>query len=127
MFKNFVLLWVLLSTSISYAGNQIFCPFCKKHLYDYKYDIQYAFENKMPLKAENFTPLNGAPIIPLKTTQVHTFLKCPYDNAPLNGYLYWFWERGLHEPTLFYPALTLLTIDQQGDFVWEPYEVELEE
>lgn len=49
---------------------------------------------------------------------------CPKDQAPLNGYKYWFWVRGRKEPKMAYRAETYL-IKKDGVYVWHPYEVDL--
>lgn len=50
---------------------------------------------------------------------------CPKDNAPLNGYKYWFWSRGRPMPKMAYPAETYLYKGKDGKFYWSPYEVDL--
>lgn len=52
-------------------------------------------------------------------------LVCPKDNAPINGYKYWFWVRGRPEPRMAYPAETYLIKTGDDKFVWSPYEVDL--
>lgn len=52
------------------------------------------------------------------------FEVCPRDNAPLNGYKYWFWSRGRSLPKMAYQAETYL-IKKNGVYVWYPYEVDL--
>lgn len=49
---------------------------------------------------------------------------CSKDNAPLNGYQYWFWSRGRNLPKMNYPAETYL-IKMDGKFVWHPYGLDL--
>ncbi len=50
---------------------------------------------------------------------------CKKDNAPANGYKYWFWSRGRPEPKMAYQAETYLIKTDKGEFVWSPYEVDL--
>ena len=50
---------------------------------------------------------------------------CPKENAPLNGYKYWFWSRGRNLPVMAYNAETYLLKDKNGKFYWYPEEVDL--
>ena len=94
----------------------IFCPKCSRHLYDYHGEL-----GSSPIvEASDFTavdasrdPIDGDRMI------------CEFDSAPLNGYEYWFWSRGRGKPRFAYGAVTLMTIDDNGEFVFKPYEVEL--
>ena len=51
---------------------------------------------------------------------------CPKDQAPLNGYKYWFWSRDRRPPVMAFNAKTYL-IKRDGKFVWHPFEVDLKD
>ena len=52
---------------------------------------------------------------------------CPLCKAPLNGYEFWFWNKKRDLPKMVYNAITLLTKDKDGNFIWIPYEVVMDE
>lgn len=90
----------------AWADVIIFCPKCKMEMFHFLDSIGGIEEN-----SEQFESL--------------IFERCPYDGAPLNGYLYWAWERGQKEPEMRYPAYSFLTKDKEGSLVWKPYELNL--
>lgn len=107
---------ILLFCSLSYADPNypIYCPKCKKHLYNYHSEIEQGKELSI-----DFIESVEAPF----PKQEEDFI-CPFDNAPLNGWEYWFWEKDLPEPDFVYYAISIYT--KSGDnFFWYPEEVEM--
>ena len=89
----------------------IYCPECHKFLWELNYE--------KPLTLDDFRTNNiikGEPSVKLI---------CPFDDAPINGWEYWAWVRGMHQPVMAYPALSVMTLDEQGDFVWFPHDVDI--
>lgn len=119
---NFVLTGLFITT-ICYADIQIYCPKCHKHLYDYKgEEIPRPVDNRSGLNIKDVVPVEGVPV----PTEQDKFV-CPYDQAPLNGWEYWFWEKGRPLPKMVYPAISVLTKDASGEWVWVPDEVKIKD
>lgn len=90
-------------------GTKIYCGKCKKSFYKYIGEVPSNFTYK--------DLVNVAPKVEYPESWV-----CPKDNAPLNGWKYWFWERKRHEPVMVYPAVTVL-IKRDGKFIWVPDDI----
>ena len=122
IFLNIIILFFIL-TGVCNADIGIYCPKCHKHLYDYKKDDihlppQGSLDNG--LRAKDFVPTDISIPIPVENTR---FI-CPFDDAPLNGWEYWFWERGRDLPKMVYPAVTVMIKDKDGNLVWYPDDVD---
>ena len=104
------ILLVVISSSIAFADTvDIYCPKCHKFLWELNYDIPLTLDD---FKTNNI--IKGEP---------STKPLCPFDGAPINGWEYWAYERGMHPPVMAYPALTVWTLNEQGDFIWFPDDV----
>ena len=113
----FISVSFVIFTRPALADMGIYCPLCKKHLYDYKGEV---VSGKV-IMASDFIPTEGVPQ-PKDTDRII----CPFDSAPLNGWEYWFWSRQREQPTFAYQAVTLLT-KENGEFKWVPEEVLMDE
>lgn len=109
MKKIFIFLFLLLSSPASAEVVDIYCPKCHKFLWELKYENPLTTDQ---FKTENI--LKGEPSVKLI---------CPLDGTPINGWEYWAWERNMYPPQMVYPALTVMTLNDSGDFVWFPHEV----
>lgn len=126
MFKKTIILLILLNISsivksqpfLEDGTTEIYCPLEKRLLYIY----QYPFSIYSKITAEDFVAVEGVPQ-PIDGDR----LVCPFDGVPLNGYEYWFYSRGRSLPKMVYAGVTLLSKDKNGNFVWVPYELDLEE
>ena len=117
--KWFLTILFLLFALPAWAGMPIYCPHCLRHILDYKYD-EINPGDKITL--DDLILVESQVVIgPVE------YATCPFDDAPLNGFLYWAWEKKMHEPTLNYPAVTFLTKDNEGNLVWKPYELNLDD
>lgn len=118
--KRIFLILSLFSVFIgnAFADIGIYCPKCHRHLYDYTAsELTLAGMNL----TENFKAVD-APREPLPDDA----MRCPFDYAPLNGYQFWFWDKGYAEPKMMFQGMTLLT-KQGEEFVWSPYPVDIED
>ena len=115
--KNKLLLTLfLLLTSVNFAFAEIpiYCHYCKVHLYNYQKDeiiagaVVYAADFK-PAREDIGQPKEAGLMV------------CPFDNAPLNAYEYVFWEKQLRLPEFHYPAISLLSKDEKGNWFYIPY------
>lgn len=115
---NKILLFIFLFISIpAFADTvDIYCPKCHKFLWTLNYDDPLTLDD---LKAKNFIDRSDFKVVD------NTRFICPIDGTPLNGWEYWAWERNMHPPVMAYPALTVMTLDEKGDFVWFPDKVEV--
>ena len=116
MFKWLVLM--VLFCGVAQAETEIYCIECKTHLYTYKNNMEDMLGKE--LKAEDFVPVGELP----QPTE-RTKFACPYDEAPLNGYLYWAWSRGMKPPRILCDAMSILT-KREGKFKFIPYEVKVD-
>jgi len=117
-----ILVLILISSYIGIASaeTEIYCAYCEEHVYTYKYNVQRLKESLNP---EDLEPANDF----IRYLTVRDEFNCPYDEAPLNGYKYFFWKRGLHEPVMVYPAVTVRTKNSDGDWVWSPWELDIDD
>ncbi len=118
MFRFIIFTIALFISFDVYAGTTIYCPSTKEPIYEYKYEITSDTE----FKTVDFTPTdpNG--------WQINMFRPINYKNGvPLDGYDYWFWSRGRPLPKKNFTTYTFLIKDNNGNFVWMPYKVDLEE
>ena len=96
------------------AEIKVYCPYCKQHLYTYKYNADQLKEGLYP---QDLEPANASvPFLTLRDKFI-----CPYDGAPLNGWLYWAWEQKRPLPEFRYKAYNIYTKDANGNFVWVPW------
>jgi len=93
----------------------VYCPECKRHLYDFHGEVV----SGAIMQVSEFTAVEAT-----GDPQASTPMRCEYDDAPLNGYEYWFHSRGLPNPVMAYDGVTLMT-KENGEFVYKPYEVNL--
>lgn len=129
MIKRPVLLlttaFLLLTTNV-FADIKIYCPKCYRHLFNYvdndirKFHVEHL--EVIPFTYQEASELINKGIFVANSPSDFT---CSFDNAPLNGWKYWFWSRGLKEPRMAYPAMTVWTV-VDGKFRWYPDEVEME-
>lgn len=118
MFKRLIILSICLLFSIQvYANTDIYCPLKKEHLYTYTGDLKKLNEST----EKDFILVGTEEILVINDEMV-----CPFDKSYLNGYLYWFDSRGYSLPRMAYPAVTILT-KVDGEFVWLPWELNLED
>ncbi len=111
----------LLCVATSYADTTIYCPYTMEPVYTYKHAI---------IKNEALRSYKITDFIPVKEDGWMIDLAHPvnYRNGvPLDGYDYWFWSRGLNLPKKNYGAYTFYVKDDEGNFEWRPWEVELHE
>ena len=105
----FLFLFLLISIPAFAETVDIYCPKCHKFLWELKYENPLTLDD---FRTDNI--IKGEPSAkPL----------CPFDGAPINGWEYWAYERDMHPPVMVYPALTVWTLDEQGDFIWFPDDV----
>ena len=102
---------------ISHASIDIYCANCKEILYKYEGTLEHG----SAILAKDFYPYGDIP----KPVPEDDML-CPKCGAPLNGYEFWFWSRGRPLPKMVYGAITLMTKEDEN-FIWKPYQVELED
>ena len=120
MKKIFLFLLIFFLTTNSYADIAIYCPHCHKHLYDYKKDeIPRPIDGKVQIYAADFIPASSDIKAPTEDSE----MVCPFDQAPLNGWEYWFWAKKRSLPRMSYPAISLLTKDKDGKFIWLPDDI----
>ena len=107
MYKRAILICVFLSIifcGLVFAAKfvDVYCPKCLKYLFTLEYE-------------------SG---LTLSDADGHGLI-CPFDGAPLNGWEYWAWERGMSAPKMVYPALTVWTTDDGDMFYWFPHNVDI--
>lgn len=102
-----------------WAQSIIYCPETLEPLYETTYDLSTRTGND-PVLAEDFKPVSEYIPQPVNGTR----MVCPGTNIPLNGFEYFYWKRGYSLPKLAYQAVSLLTKDKKGNFVWLPYSYE---
>ena len=105
--------------STAMAEMEIYCPETKELVYYYKYD---EVENGRELIPSDFRPADDA--IPQLINR-GARLVCPGTDIPLNGWEYESWKLGLPMPKFFYDAISLMTKDKEGNFIWVPYPPDL--
>lgn len=111
MKKIIVFLFLLICAPAFSDTVDIYCPKCHKFLWTLNYEKPLTLDD---FKTDNI--IKGEPSVkPI----------CPFDGAPINGWEYWAYERGMHPPVIVYPALTVYTLNEQGDFIWFPDDVEV--
>lgn len=104
---------------LAFAEIPIYCPNCKRHLYDYQKEIA----DLTMLNAEDFKPALDIIQQPLE----HSPMICPLCSCPLNLYESWAWIQGVHPPAFHINAVSLLTKDREGNFKGVPYAVKYED
>ncbi|MDI6732335.1 MAG: hypothetical protein QME16_00180 [Planctomycetota bacterium] len=111
---------LLFSAVLVFAEIPIYCPHCKRHLYNYQKDeIKVGDE----LKAEDFKPASED--VPQPKNE-DAFV-CPIDNCPMNQYESWAWEQKAHPPVFHIWAVSLLTKDKEGNWLGVPYNITIED
>jgi hypothetical protein len=116
-----LLLFISVSETRSDESRLIYCPEGKTAVYLYTGPV---IEASTEVKAEYFRPVDENVENPKETDPMN----CPGTDVPLNGYEWWFWKRGRPLPKLTFPgAVTLLTKDEQGNFLWWPWELDIED
>lgn len=113
MKKIFIILFLFFATPAFADTVDIYCPKCYKFLWQLKYE--------KPLTLDDFHADNILKGEPSNKTL------CPIDGAPINGWEYWAYERGMHPPVMVYPALSVWTLNEQGEFIWFPDDVVVSE
>lgn len=98
----------------------IYCPHCKKHLYDYQKD---EIIPDSQVKAEDFKPADKDILQPRESDR----MVCPIDGSPLNQYEAWAWERKMSLPLFKVWAVSLLTKDKDGNWIGVPYDIKVED
>ena len=116
--KRLVLIILLVLVGPVWASTDVYCAYCQRHLYTYTDEIK----DSGSINPSKFEPIDPLAVSPLALRRLEDF-KCPYDDAPLNGYLYWAWQIQVNEPRLVYKALTIYTKDKEGNFYWYPDKV----
>lgn len=96
---------------------EIYCPNCKELLY--KYEGNLPLDGRIDRK--DLKPVKG------QITPRFRTIRCHRCNAPINGYKFWFWERERPLPKMPYEVYTFMVKDSKGNFVWRPFEVNLED
>jgi len=118
----FCLAIILLSASTLEAITEIYCPSTRELAYYYLGDLfapVETFKDK-PFLQEDFLNLDGTP--------VHGKSVCPKTEVPINGFEWWFYKRGYNIPKIVYNSgYTFLTKDEEGNFVWKPYDLNISE
>ncbi len=107
---------LVLFTSFVFAEIPIYCPKCKTHIYNYVKDEIPKGER---LNSEDFNPANDTIPKPKKSD----LIICPIDHAPLNGWEYYAKIQHYKSFTMAYPAVSLLTKDKDGKWVWLPFDM----
>ena len=91
-------LWCIGNFTVkTYAETPIYCPETKELVYYYKY------ENVEPgtiVYASDFRPAREDIPQPIETDP----MVCPGTDIPLNGYVWWFWEKGYPKPRIAHPC-----------------------
>ena len=122
--KHFILDWsigwiigvIVFCSYVSAAEirTKIYCPECHRHIYTYDGEIPLNFKT---------TDINEKN---LKGYKKGDKLICKFDQAPINGWEYWFWKRDRLPPKMVYPALAVM-IKKDKSFVFYPDEANLED
>lgn len=108
----------------AFADVPIYCPKCKTHLYNYvKDELPKYIDGKQSLNVQDFIPAQEGISQPDDNDEA----VCPFDKAPLNGYEFWAWERGFAPPKFISQVWTFMTKDADGNFVWSPYNLVIED
>lgn len=102
--------------TLVFAEIPIYCPKCKKHLYNYQHD---EIIKGSLVKAEDFKPANDS----ITQPQAGSRMICPLDNTSLNGWQYYADRENFKTFSFAYNAVSLLTKDKDGKWVWVPYDV----
>lgn len=110
----------LIICTIAFADIPIYCPHCKKHLYNYLKDEIKIGED---LHAKDFIPADNS--IPQPTES--DAMVCPIDRCPLNQYESWSWERKMSPPVFKVWAVSFLTKDENGNWIGVPYNIKVED
>lgn len=124
MFKKlnilfFLLFFLNINVMLVSADMEVYCPFCKEHIYNYKKDTIASNEI---VAAEDFEGVGD-----ILSPDDHDEMICPICGAPINGYEYWFWSRGYQPTRMVFPAVSLYFKNADGTFEWKPEEVDLED
>lgn len=112
-----VLLFALIG--FCFAEIPVYCPHEKILLYYYQKEIK---PNEI-LKAKDFKPANDN----IPQPQENAPMVCPICGSPLNGYEWFTWEKKMPPIKMVFKAIILLTIDEEGNFKFIPYDFEPED
>jgi hypothetical protein len=96
----------------------IYCPKCKIVLYNYVGDMKPG----TTVMAKDFIPVNETIPQPRESERCI----CPICSANLNGWEYWAEALGRNNHLVF-GAISFLTKDEQGNWKWIPYDIDLPE
>jgi hypothetical protein len=118
--KKLLLTVFLLLTCVNlcFADIPVYCPKCKTHLYNYK---KVVMDNEF-LLAEDFIPVSNNIQQPVEASR----FVCPLCDASLNGWEYYGEVNKSKSHTLVFPAVSVLTKDENGNWKWVPYDVPVE-
>ncbi len=108
------LLMVMLFIVTAFAEIPVYCPKCKTLLYIYQKDEIPKGEK---LKVKDFISVSDS--IPA----IDKRFVCPLDETKLNGWEYWGEEQVFSSFKLGYQAVSLLTKDKEGNFIWVPFDI----
>jgi hypothetical protein len=108
--------FLLLTFSIAFAGIDIYCPKCKNHVYIYSKD---EIKKGEQVKAEDFVPAQIIIAVPESGEP----MVCPFDGVPLNGWEYYAKIQHYKDFVLAYPAVSMLTKDKEGKWLWVPFDI----
>lgn len=109
-----IIILLLIVVNLAFAEMPVYCHLCKQHLYNYQRDEFVKGEwpdakDFMPAVEGVKQPVDSDPMV------------CPFDQAPLNGYEFIFWVKGLRPPVFKYKATSFLTF-RDGGFIELPFE-----
>lgn len=102
-----------------FAEKEVYCPATKELVYYYKYDVKPGPGETF--KASDFRPAKEGVLQPVEGD----YFVCPETDVPMNGFEYWFYERKRSLPKMAFNAVTFLTKDEHGNFIWWPHEVNM--
>lgn len=115
MKKLLLTILFLFITNIAFADTAIYCPKCKQHLYNYKKEIIKGEQ----VKTEDFEPTR----IDIPKLVDGEDMVCPFDKRVLNGWDFWGKSQKFKSFSMAYPAISLLTKDENGKFIWVPWDI----
>ncbi len=111
--KNKLLLTLIFAfiSSVVFAETAIYCPKCKRHLYDYQKELIKGQE----INVENFKSIDDVPSL-IKDEEII----CPFDRTYLNGWEYWAQLQHFKSFTMAYRAVSFLSKDKDEKWIWLP-------
>ena len=110
-----LIIMLLCSYALASQSIEIYCPHCKEHLYTYQ-GAEFP-GNILPPREELIKEYDvGRP---------RDFV-CPFCGAPLNGWEYHFWKKGMNLPKMRAKVHTVWIKTEDG-FEWYPYKLNLKE